>query len=121
MGTLAFVLDLVSLEETYLKTILLKRAAQIRVETGNFAVYHVSEEEIIDFNDLLNKHLPLPLKLLFREPIVFLITIYTEFIYGILYLFLEAYPVVFTTYRGIRPALATLPYVGLIVGVLIGC
>ncbi|KAF8854646.1 MFS general substrate transporter [Acephala macrosclerotiorum] len=93
----------------------------IRKETGNFAIHHESEEEVIDFKDLVHKHLLLPLKLLFREPIVFLITIYTAFIYGILYLFLEAYPIVLAEYRGINEAVATLPYIGLILGVLIGC
>lgn len=121
MGALAFVLDVVFLEETYEKTILRKRAAVLRQETQNFAIHHISEEELLDFHDLLHKHLLLPLQLLVREPIVLLITIYTAFIYGILYLFLEAYPVVFVTYRGFRPTIATLPYIGLIIGVLIGC
>lgn len=121
MGALALVLDILFLEETYLKTILQKRAGSIRKETGNFAIHHESEEEVIDLKDLVHKHLLLPLKLLFREPIVFLITIYTAFIYGILYLFLEAYPIVFAEYRGINEAVATLPYIGLILGVLIGC
>lgn len=121
MGALALVLDILFLEETYLKTILQKRAANIRKETGNFAIHHISEEEVITFNDLVGKHLILPLKLLFGEPIVFLITIYTAFIYGILYLFLEAYPIVFAEKRGINMAVATLPYIGLILGVLIGC
>lgn len=44
-----------------------------------------------------------------------------QFIYGILYLFLEAYPIVFAEIRGINEAVATLPYIGLIVGVLCGC
>jgi DHA1 family multidrug resistance protein-like MFS transporter len=86
MGALAFILDLFFLEETYLKTILTKRAGHIRTETQNFAIHHISEEESIDFNDLFHRHLLLPLKLLFGEPIILLITIYTAFIYGILYL-----------------------------------
>ena len=69
----------------------------------------------------MEKHLLLPLKLLFLVPIVLLITIYTAFIYGILYLFLEAYPIVFAELRGINMAVATLPYIGLILGVCIGC
>lgn len=121
MGALAVILDLLFMEETYMKTLLQKRAGNIRSETHNYAIHHVSEEEVIDFNDLLHKHLLLPLKLLFLEPIVLLITIYTAFIYGILYLFLEAYPIVFAQYRGINMAVATLPYLGLIIGVLIGC
>lgn len=32
-----------------------------------------------------------------------------------------AYPIVFAEYRGINEAVATLPYIGLIIGVLIGC
>jgi DHA1 family multidrug resistance protein-like MFS transporter len=86
MGALAFVLDVLLLEETYLKTLLCKRAGWIRGETQNFAIHHISEEENITFKDLVEKHLLLPLKLLFLEPIVLLITIYTAFIYGILYL-----------------------------------
>jgi DHA1 family multidrug resistance protein-like MFS transporter len=121
MGALALVLDIFILEETYQKTLLQKRAAWIRTETQNFAIHHVTEEETVDFNDLVKKHLVLPLKLLFLEPIVLLITIYTAFIYGILYLFLEAYPIVFAEKRGINEAVATLPYIGLIIGVLIGC
>ncbi|KAF7918295.1 hypothetical protein BELL_0371g00090 [Botrytis elliptica] len=121
MGALAFILDILFLEETYAKTLLQSRAGKIRKETGNFAIHHISEEEIISFDDLVRKHLFLPFKLLFGEPIVFLITIYTAFIYGILYLFLEAYPIVFAEYRGIDPAVATLPYLGMIIGVLFGC
>lgn len=77
MGALALILDVFLLEETYQKTLLQKRAAFIRAETGNFAIHHVSEEENIDLKDLVHKHLLLPLKLLFLEPIVFLITVYT--------------------------------------------
>jgi DHA1 family multidrug resistance protein-like MFS transporter len=120
MGGLAFILDVLFLEETYLKTLLCKRAAWIRGETQNFAIHHISEEEDITFQSLVEKHLVLPLKLLFLEPIILLITIYTAFIYGILYLFLEAYPIVFVQYRRMNPAVATLPYIGLIVGVLVG-
>lgn len=121
MGALALILDVLFLEETYAKTILQKRAGQIRKLTHNYAIHHVSEEELIEPKDLVQKHLLLPLKLLFLEPIVFLITIYTAFIYGILYLLLEAYPIIFAEYRGINEAVATLPYLALIVGVLIGC
>jgi DHA1 family multidrug resistance protein-like MFS transporter len=74
MGALAFALDVLLLEETYLKILLCKRAAWIRGETQNFAIHHISEEENITFKDLVEKHLLLPLRLLFLEPIVLLIT-----------------------------------------------
>ena len=121
MGAIALVIDVLFLQETMLKTILRRRAATIRVETQNFAIHHVSEEELLDMGDLVEKRLLTPLKLLFLEPIVFLVTTYTAFIYGIMYLFLEAYPVVFAEARHINPAVATLPYLALIVGVIVGC
>ena len=101
--------------------LLQRRAGHIRKETNNFAVHHISKEEIITFDGLVRKHLLLPLKLLFLEPIIFLVNIYMAFIYGILYPFLEAYQIVFAEYRGINTAVATLPYIELILGVLIGC
>lgn len=84
MGALALTLDILFLEETYLKTNLQRRAANIRKETQNFAIHHISEEEVVTPDDLVRKHLLLPVKLLFLEPIVFLMTLYTAFIYGIL-------------------------------------
>ena len=78
MGAFATILDVLFLEETYQKTLLRKRAQFIRAETQNWAIHHVSEEENIDFKELVNKHLALPLKLLFLEPIVLLITLYTS-------------------------------------------
>lgn len=77
MGAFATFLDVIFLEETYQKTLLKKRAQFIRAETENWAIHHQSEEEIIDFKDLVYKHLALPLRLLFLEPIVLLITLYT--------------------------------------------
>jgi DHA1 family multidrug resistance protein-like MFS transporter len=72
MGALALILDVLFLEETYAKTILQKRAGQIRKETGNFAIHHESKEEIITLKGLVEKHLVLPLKLLILEPIILL-------------------------------------------------
>ena len=120
MGGLACILDVLFLQETYLETILQTRAARIRGETQNFAIHLISEEENIYSKDLVEKHLLLPLKLLFLEPIVLLITIYTAFIYRILYLFLEGCPIVFAELRGMNVAVATLPYIGLILSVCIG-
>lgn len=77
MGAFATIMDVFFLEETYQKTLLKKRAQFIRSETHNWAIHHVSEEEVVDFNDLVHKHLALPLRLLFLEPIVLLITLYT--------------------------------------------
>lgn len=121
MGALTLVLNVLFVEETNKNSILRRRAERIRKETGNFAVHHISEELVVTPGELMYKVLVLPIRLLFGEPIVFLVSLYTAFIYGIVYLFLEAYPIVFAELRHINPAVATLPYLGLITGVLIGC
>lgn len=46
--------------------------------------------------------------------------IYTAFIYGILYLFLTAYPMVFAQKRHWAPGVANLPYIGMIIGMVLG-
>lgn len=59
--------------------------------------------------------------MLFLEPILLLITIYLALIYGILYLFFEAYPVSFQEVRGwTNEGVAGLPFLGIMIGVLCG-
>lgn len=120
MGGAALVLDVLFIEETHQKTLLRKRAHNIRLDTHNWAIHHESEEASTDFKDILHKNLLLPMRLLVTEPVCFLLTIYSAVIYGILYLFLEAYPIVFVGKHGFTEAEATLPYVGLLVGVFAG-
>ncbi|BFZ57093.1 hypothetical protein PYCC9005_004143 [Savitreella phatthalungensis] len=120
MGCLALVLDIVFYEETYQKAILVKRAKEIRQHTHNWAIHHSSEEEVIDFKDLVEKHLLLPLKLLFTEPALLLISIYLSFVYSLIYLNLELIPIIFTKVRGYGPIVTDLFYIPAIIGVFIG-
>lgn len=60
------------------------------------------------------------MRILFTEPIVLLITIYMSFIYGLLYLNLTAYALVFQQVYGFSLGVAGLPFMALIVGVAIG-
>lgn len=66
------------------------------------------------------KNFSRPLKLLFTEPIILLISLYTSLAYGILYLFLVSYPVAFGQIRGWKSTLATLPYLGMAIGIISG-
>lgn len=59
--------------------------------------------------------------MLILEPILLLITIYLALIYGILYLFFEAYPVSFSEVRHWQnEGIAALPFIGILVGVILG-
>lgn len=58
--------------------------------------------------------------MLISEPILLGVTIYMSFIYGLLYLFLTAYALVFQGKYGMNPGVGGLPYFGLLVGTTSG-
>ena len=55
--------------------------------------------------------------MLLTEPMVICIAIYASFVYGLLYLTLEVFPIVFRDMRGYGPIVSTLPFLGLLIGV----
>ena len=81
--------------ETYAPTILLKRARKLRKETGDPT--YVTEQELNrrPLSEELSEFILRPFQLLFQELIVFLITLYMSVLYGLLYMFFVAYPIVF--------------------------
>lgn len=120
MGFTAFILDFLFLEETYPPVILVAKAAEIRRRTKNWGIHAKQEEIEIDFRELISKNFSRPLRLLFTEPIVLLLSIYMAFIYGLLYLFLTAYSVVFRNIHGMSPGVSGLPYFGMVIGMIFG-
>lgn len=86
MGFLTFALLLFFLEETYPPVVLINKAAELRRRTKNWGIHAKQEEIEVDFKELIVKNVSRPMRILFTEPIVLLITIYMSFIYGLLYL-----------------------------------
>lgn len=119
MGGVAFILDVLFLEETYPPAILVQKASELRRRTRNWGIHAKQEEIEIDFRELISKNFSRPMRLLFFEPIVLLISIYTAFIYGLLYLFITSYPAVFQRIHGFTPGQAGLPFFGMVVGQLL--
>ena len=118
MGFFAFFCDLFFLEETYPPVILISKASELRRRTKNWGIHAKQEEIEIDFRELITKNFSRPMRLLVTEPIVLLLSIYMAFIYGLLYLFLTAYPIVFQEIHGMSPGVGGLPYFGMITGML---
>ncbi|KAL8642639.1 MAG: hypothetical protein Q9228_000688 [Teloschistes exilis] len=116
MGFLAFGLNLIFLEETYPPIVLVEKASMLRRRTLNWGIHAKQEEIEVDFRELVTKNFSRPLRLLVTEPIVLLLSIYMAFIYGLLYLFLTAYPIVFQQIHGFNPGVGGLPYFGMILG-----
>lgn len=107
-------------KESYGPIILVNKAAELRRLTKNWGIHAKQDEVEVDFNELITKNIGRPLRILFTETIVLLITIYMSFLYGILYLSLTAYSIVFGQVHGFSLGVAGLPFMGLIVGVSIG-
>ena len=106
--------------ETYGPVILVSKAAELRRLTRNWGIHAKQEEVEVDLKELAVKNVSRPLRILFTEPIVLIITIYMSFIYGLLYLNLTAYAIVFQQIYGWELGVAGLPFMALIVGVMIG-
>ncbi len=121
MGAFALVLVFFFFEETYPPVILVSKATELRRRTLNWGIHAKQEEIEVDFRELVNKNFTRPMRLLFLEPLVCLVTIYVSFVYGLLYLFLSAYPLVFQGVHGFIPGISGLTFFGMIVGEIIAC
>jgi DHA1 family multidrug resistance protein-like MFS transporter len=119
MGGAALILDFIFLEETYPPVILIEKAAELRRRTKNWGIHAKQEEIEVDFRELVTKNFSRPLRLLFTEPIILFLSIYMSFIYGILYLFLTAYPLVFVGVHGFSSGQSGLTFFGMIAGQII--
>lgn len=118
IGFAAFFLNLFFLEETYPPVILIQKATELRRRTKNWGIHAKQEEIEIDFHELIVKNFSRPIRLLATEPLVLLLSIYMAFIYGLLYLFLTAYPIVFQQIHGMSAGVGGLPYFGMIAGMI---
>ncbi|KAI1815699.1 major facilitator superfamily transporter [Poronia punctata] len=119
MGWVAFILDLLFMNETYPPVVLVEKAAELRRRTLNWGIHAKQEEIEVDFKELIQKNFTRPMRLLFLEPIVTLLSIYMAFIYGLLYLFLTAYPLVFMGVHRFNSGQSGLAFFGMIIGQLI--
>ncbi|PYH94396.1 MFS general substrate transporter [Aspergillus ellipticus CBS 707.79] len=113
-----FLLAFFCLPEVYPLVLLQRKARRLRKETGNQQYYHPHEHLKLDLHSIMTKQLSRPLRMLFTEPIVACIALYASFVYGVMYLTLEVFPIVFLDIRGWPPVLSTLPFLALLIGVI---
>ncbi|EAS30990.3 multidrug resistance protein [Coccidioides immitis RS] len=110
---------LITMPETYTPTLLAKRAKKLRKETGK-SIY-VTEQDLDSrpMGEKLRIFLFRPFQLLFMELIVFLLSIYMSILYGLLYMFFVAYPIVYEIGKGYSPSITGLMFIPLAIGVLL--
>ncbi|TGO81778.1 hypothetical protein BPOR_1019g00010 [Botrytis porri] len=104
--------------ETYAPTILAQRAKKMREQTGEQE--HVTEQDLDlrPFAERLRIFLIRPFQLLFGELIVFLISVYMSVLYGLLYMFFVAFPIVYQGGKGYSAGTTGLMFIPLALGVI---
>lgn len=106
LGAMDYILLIFFLPETY-KPKLLKTKTK-----GPYGAGHVSLQESSAKNQY-SVILTRPWVMLFTEPILFLLSLYMAFVFGLLYLDFTAYPIVSTQVRGWSPSIAGLSFLGI--------
>ncbi|KAL3467557.1 major facilitator superfamily domain-containing protein [Aspergillus heterothallicus] len=116
LGAASFVLLFIFQDETYAPVILVAKARKLRHKSQNWAIHAKHEEIDLDIRSILHNYLAIPLKMLALDPIIFCMCIFGSFVYGLLYLFLTAYPFIFQSVHGMNAGVGGLPFIGVIVG-----
>ncbi|KAL7422000.1 hypothetical protein Q5752_003772 [Cryptotrichosporon argae] len=123
-GAVMLVLSVLFVPETYAPTLLRRKAVKLQKqadEEGTGEVF-VSKFDVVRKAkaEIVKTGLTRPFALLFRELIVACLAIYAAIIYGTLYLFFEAFPIVFEENRGWSLGVSGLSFLGIGVGLVVG-
>ncbi|KAE8383216.1 major facilitator superfamily domain-containing protein [Aspergillus bertholletiae] len=115
-----WIIGSLAVPETYAPVLLQRRAAKLSKLTGK--VYQSKVE--VDQGKKTPREafqiaLSRPWILLFREPIVLLLSIYMAIIYGTLYMMFAAFPIVYQGQRGWNQGVSGLAFLGIMVGMII--
>ncbi|GMK57561.1 hypothetical protein CspeluHIS016_0403950 [Cutaneotrichosporon spelunceum] len=107
------------LPETFAPTLLKKRAEALRAETGDDS--YVTEQEVLSrpLKEIVIETLIRPFQMLVEEPILLLMSLYVSLVYGLLYAYFFAYPVVFGEGYGWDDAKIGLTFCSVLIGVAI--
>jgi len=105
---------IIFLQETYAPVLLSRKATQLTKQTGK-----PHRPAIYDPTSLphrIYRAIQRPLKILFLQPIVFVMAVYMALIYGTLYLLFTTFPSVFQERYGFSPGITGLTYLGVGLG-----
>ncbi|EPQ31590.1 uncharacterized protein PFL1_00923 [Pseudozyma flocculosa PF-1] len=107
--------------ETRQGVLLASRAKRLRESTGDDRYYAMHEKIRSQHtaSALFREMVARPIVMLFTEPIVASFAVFDGVNYAVIYIFLEAYPLVFADY-GFNQGEQGLAFIGIIVGFLIG-
>ncbi|PGH02305.1 hypothetical protein GX51_04746 [Blastomyces parvus] len=108
------------LKETYAPKLLANKAKKLRQSTGNNALRTKREMENSTFGVLLRKSLVRPFIMLGTQPTIQALALYRAYLYGLMYLVLSSFPLVWEGVYKQSTDIASLNYLSLGVGFVIG-
>lgn len=118
LGFVAWVLITFTVPETYAPILLKKRAQKLRKAENDDKYTTEAEIDPRPLGEKLRIFLFRPFQLLFLEPIVLFIALYMSVLYGLLYMFFVAYPIVYQSGKGWSASSTGLMFIPLAIGVL---
>ncbi|QPG95263.1 hypothetical protein C2857_007919 [Epichloe festucae Fl1] len=114
-----WILGTLLVPETYSPVLLRQRAAELSKITGEHYVSKLDHDRgRVTLAESFKTALSRPWILLFKEPIVFLLSIYMAIVYGTLYMLFAAFPIVYQQHRGWNQGVGGLAFLGIMVGML---
>ena len=120
LGMALWMLFLPTASETFAPIILQRKAARLRFQTKNWALHSKRDEEPVQYGYLVRKYGIKPLQMLVQEPILLAMTSFMALVYAIIYLTFFAFPYSFEVVRGWEMGVSSLPFLGLLIGYLLG-
>ncbi|KAK2751167.1 MFS siderochrome iron transporter 1 [Myotisia sp. PD_48] len=115
------ILGMCLVPETYPLALLRKRAQRLSQLSGKTYVSRMdADNPQVTAKEAFLTAISRPWVLLFREPIVLLLSIYMAIIYGTLYMMFAAFPIIFQQTRGWNQGVGGLAFLGILVGMVFG-
>jgi multidrug resistance protein len=108
------------LRETYPPKILLQKARKLRKDTGNMDLRTEYEQPEKTLAKILRTSLVRPFKLLGTQPIIQALALYMAYLYGLMYLVLSTFPILWEGTYGESVGVGGLNYISLGLGFFLG-
>ncbi|EEQ28785.1 multidrug resistant protein [Microsporum canis CBS 113480] len=118
LAGVVFLLVTFTLPETYTPTLLARRAKKLQKEKNDTSYVTEADLDSRPMGEKLRIFMIRPFQLLFMEPIVFFLSIYMSILYGLLYMFFIAYPIVYEEGKGYTSGITGLMFIPLAIGVV---
>ncbi|GFF51585.1 putative MFS transporter [Aspergillus udagawae] len=115
------IIGVIFVPETYGPVLLIRRANQLSKANSKLYISVLEKNQGKKKpSEIFQRALIRPWVLLFREPIVLVASLYMAIIYGTVYMFMSAMPIVYNEQRGWSEGIGGLAFMGIAVGIILG-